>query len=270
MSVRSANSGGAGGVSIVVPVFREGPNLQRLIERSFCALEKAGMEGEMIIVDDDSGDESESVVSALQSRYPVQIHIRKGRRGLSSAVLEGFERAAFPILLVMDGDLQHPPEMIPELCRPLQDRKVDFVMATRYGPGGAIVQDWPWIRRFGSWVATKMARPLAPLTDPMSGFFALRRETWKDAATLNPIGYKIALELYVKSRCQRPVEVPITFGVREQGESKLTSGVFFRYLQHLFALYRFRRPGLVLLFALFLLAVIGGLIYAGRRVVLSA
>lgn len=254
-------TGESSGVSIVVPAFREGPNLRALIERSFAALGAAGRAGEMIIVDDDSGDESEAIVDELAERFPVRILVRRGRRGLSSAVIEGFEIATYPNLLVMDGDLQHPPEMIPQLAAALDDAAIDFAIATRYAAGGDVGRDWSLVRRLGSRVATLMARPLVPLSDPMSGFFAMRRVTWASTRGVSPIGYKIALELYVKAGCVNPVEIPISFGVRTAGKSKLTGGVFARYLWHLVSLYRYRYPVLSWMLPFSVILLIGVLVF---------
>ena len=227
-------------VSIIVPVYREGPNIEPLVRRSFAALHDARVEAEMILVDDDSGDQTVQIVERLASQFPVHITVRTGRRGLSSAVLHGFARAANDVLVVMDADLQHPPEAIPNLVRPIAAGQADIVFGSRYAPGGAIAGDWPILRRLGSRVATLLARPLVPVKDPMSGFFALHRDTWLRAAELNPMGYKIGLELAVKARCRRCLEVPITFSVRQAGTSKLTIRQQAQYLRQLVHLYWYR------------------------------
>ncbi len=226
--------------SIIVPTFREAPNIPQLIARVFSALGKAGIEAELIIVDDDSQDGTAEIVDGLQGRWPVRLIVRTHERGLSSAVLAGLREAKSDRFVVMDADLQHPPESVPDLLRELDREGCDFVIGTRYAATGAIDEDWPFFRRVVRRVATLMARPLVPLSDPMSGFFALRRETWREAAPLDPIGYKIALELYVKGRCRRPAEVPIRFAARAAGTTKLTLGEQVRYLRHLWRLYRFR------------------------------
>ncbi|MCH7814027.1 MAG: glycosyltransferase, partial [Planctomycetes bacterium] len=182
-------------------------------------------------------------VEELARRYRVRIVVRTGQRGLSSAVLRGFEESAGGVLVVMDADLQHPPECIPELVACITEDRADFVIGSRYVGLGAVDGDWPWHRRINSGVATWLARPLTKVRDPMSGFFALARETWQGAARLNPVGYKIGLELMVKARCRRCLEVPIAFADRHKGASKLTLGQQLRYLQHLLRLYRFRLIG---------------------------
>jgi dolichol-phosphate mannosyltransferase len=245
--------------SVIVPTFREAGNLAPLAERLFAATGDSGLHVEMIVVDDNSNDGTEDVVAELARRFPVRIVVRRNERGLSSAVIRGFEHARAERLVVMDADLQHPPERVPELVRRLGEDGCDFVIGTRYSGPGRIVADWPWHRRLASKVASLLARPLTPLSDPMSGFFAIRRERWQAAAAVNPIGYKIALELYVKARCRRPGEVPIEFGIRQAGESKLTGKVLVHYLLHLVQLYRFRFPWLIwVLGGIVLVALVGG------------
>lgn len=227
------------GASVIVPTYKEAPNLEPLTQRTFAALADAGFPVELLIVDDDSRDGTDEVVRKLAERFPVRLIVRTGERGLSGAVLRGFKEAAYDRFVVMDADLQHPPETIPQLLQQLDQPGCDFAIATRYA-GGVIGTDWPWLRKVGSKVATLMARPLTPVSDPLSGFFALRRETWKNAVGVSPIGYKIALELMVKAGCRNPREVPIEFAARTAGSSKLGAGVFWKYLVHLMRLYRFR------------------------------
>ena len=226
--------------SIIVPAFREAANIEALVQRLFAAAKTRGWHIELIIVDDDSRDGTVDIVERLQSQNDVRLIVRQGERGLSGAVLAGFAQARFEKLAVMDADLQHPPEVIPDLLEKLDDSHCDFVIATRYGLEGAIASEWPVRRRLASKLGTLMARPLAPLSDPMSGCFALTKETLHRAKRLDPLGYKIALELYVKCGCRRPCEVPIQFAARTAGESKAGFAEGVRFVRHLARLYRFR------------------------------
>ncbi|MEK7757078.1 MAG: polyprenol monophosphomannose synthase [Planctomycetota bacterium] len=230
--------------SIIVPTYREAPNIEPLVTRVFAAMTPTGIGVELIIVDDDSQDGTEQIVERLRERYPVRLVVRRGERGLSGAVLAGFREARFDRFVVLDGDLQHPPEMVPQLLARLDQGDCDFVIGTRYGRSGSVAADWSIVRRLGSAVATLLARPLARLSDPMSGFFALHRRTWEQAAPLDPIGYKIALELFVKGRCRQAAEMPIIFASRAAGASKASFAEGRRYLRHLWRLYRFRFPRL--------------------------
>ncbi len=230
-----------GGVSIIVPTYREAPNIEPLVQRVFAAIRGAGVDAELVIVDDDSQDGTDRIVEGLQRDYPVRLLVRRGERGLAGAVVAGLREARFERLVVLDADLQHPPELIPDILTALARDGCDFVMATRYAGRGSVAGDWPWHRRLASRVATWLARPVAPLSDPMSGFFALTRQAWERAAPhVDAIGYKIGLELYVKARCTRPVEVPINFAARHAGASKLGMATQWAYLRHLVRLYRFR------------------------------
>ncbi len=227
-------------VSIVVPTFREVPNIEPLVRRTFEAVRQAGIPAEMILVDDDSRDGTVETVGWLSSEFPVRVEVRTDRRGLSSAVLRGFELARGDVFVVMDADLQHPPELIPDLAQPVIEGRADMAFGSRYTPGGRIAERWPWHRRLASRVATLLARPLVPLRDPMSGFFALDRETWRRAEKLRPTGFKIGLELAVKARCKHLTEIPFRFAARSSGHSKLRLAQQFEYLEQLVRLYWFR------------------------------
>ncbi len=242
------------GASIIVPTYREAANVKNLTERLFAAMGPTGRPVELILVDDDSRDGIDKVVEELSRDHAVRLIVRTGERGLSTAVIAGFREAKFDRLVVLDADLQHPPETVPAVLDRLDVGDCDFVIASRFVEGASIAEDWPRMRRLASLIARWLAHPIAPLTDPMSGFFALHRSTWERAdppckqalpvSPVNPIGYKIALELYVKGRCRQPAEVPLQFAARAAGESKFGFAEQIRYLRHLTRLYRFRFPWL--------------------------
>lgn len=223
-------------ISVVVPTFREAKNLPVLVPAVAAAL---GTGYEVVVVDDDSNDGTEEACAQLAKEYPVRLIVRRGERGLSSAVLAGLRAAGGTHLVVMDADLSHPPDAIPALVAPLR-AGADFVIGSRYVRGGSTEEGWGVYRWLNSKVATLLARPLARVNDPMAGFFALTRERLALAQALDPIGYKIGLELLVKCGCRRVVEVPIHFRNRLHGESKLTLKEQINYLRHLLRLYRFR------------------------------
>lgn len=230
-------------LSIVVPTFGEADNLEPLTRRVFAATRGASIDAELIIVDDNSDDGSVAVIEGLQAEFPVQIIVRTQDRGLSTAVLRGFEAARGDTLLVMDADLSHPPERIPDLFKPIDTNAADFVIGSRYIDDGQ-TKDWPWLRKVNSLIATWLARPLTRAKDPMAGFFCLRRSTWRQADSLSPLGYKIGLELMIKGRCRNVVEIPIVFEDRHAGESKLTARQQLLYLLHLKRLYQYKFPSL--------------------------
>ncbi|NOT01471.1 MAG: polyprenol monophosphomannose synthase [Phycisphaerales bacterium] len=229
-------------ISIIVPTYREAANVAPLAERVFCALAAAGIGGELIIVDDQSDDGTPDIVRQLAVDRPIRLVQRTGPRGLALAVIDGFAAARHDVFVVMDADLQHPPEGIPELLRPIFDGRADMVFGSRHAPGGQIDDRWSLNRRVTSRLATLLTRPLLPtVTDPLSGFFALRRSVWLNAAGLQPRGYKIGLELAVRCRGARISEVPITFACRRAGRSKLGVAAKLAFVRQLIHLYAHRK-----------------------------
>lgn len=188
----------------------------------------------MVVVDDNSPDETEQNCNELASSHPLRLIIRKEERGLSTAVIAGMDAAEGDVLLVMDADLSHPPQAIPELYDAVKTQNADFVIGSRYVEGGSTEEEWGCFRKLNSRIATWLARPFTSVKDPMAGFFALPRfkfEHVRDA--LNPVGYKIGLELLVKCRCRHVIEIPIHFSDRTAGESKLSFREQLNYLNHL-------------------------------------
>jgi len=248
--------------TIIVPCYKEGGNVIPLVERVFAAVDKSKnynrKNTELIFVDDNSNDGTVEKVKELHTErgYPTRVIVRTTERGLSSAVLEGFAQAKGRCLLCMDGDLQHPPESVPALLDVLYEDNKEFVIGTRYGKGVEIDKNWPLHRRVISKTARLMARPLTPLSDPMTGFFGITKDALSRAGnTVNRQGFKICLELYTKCGIRSHGEVPFSFGVRTQGQSKLSGKVIFYYIQQLQQLYVSTAPQyLVLLFLLFLFA----------------
>ncbi len=229
-------------VSIIVPTLNEAANLPELLRRIDEAL--INIDYEVIVVDDNSQDQTPAVCVELAKTYPLTLLVRpEPKNGLSGAVLFGMAAALGKYLCVMDADLQHPPEKLPELLAPLRSGESDFIIGSRYMPGGSTETEWGILRKINSKIATYLARPFAGHTaDPMAGFFALKRETYQSARQLTPLGYKIALELMCKSGAKSVKEIPIHFGMRLKGESKLSLRQQFRYLEHLSRLYDFTFP----------------------------
>lgn len=236
-------------VSVIVPTFREAENLRLLLPALERVLSDAGLAHEIIVVDDDSKDGTEALIARLEAATPpvaVRLLVRRGERGLASAVVHGFRHGRGDILVCMDADLSHPPETIPALVAALQgDEPADFAIGSRYVAGGGTDAEWGIFRALNSRIATWLARPLTSARDPMAGFFALRRERFEQVAdTVNPIGYKIGLELLVRTRARRCVEIPIQFRDRRLGASKLSVRQQLLYLRQLGQLiaWKARRP----------------------------
>lgn len=232
-------------VSLIVPTYREAESLPVLLARVDAVRQAHGMTLEALIMDDDSQDGTTDVIDSLHFPW-VTLVTRTENRGLSPAVIDGFRRAKHSVFVVMDADLSHPPEKIPELVEAVAGG-ADFALGSRYVPGGETEEGWGLFRWLNSRLAVLLARPLTTLRDPMSGFFAIPRDVFERAEpNLNPIGYKIGLEVLVKGRCENVFETPIRFANRQAGESKLTLAEQVRYVRHLVRLYRFvltRRGG---------------------------
>jgi dolichol-phosphate mannosyltransferase len=222
-------------ISIIVPAYKEKDNIEPLVEGIQKSLAK--YDYEIVIVDDNSADGSEELVNDLAKKYPVKIIVRKNKRGLSSAVVDGIAATDSEFVIVMDADLQHPPEVLPEIAKALENH--DFVMGSRYVKGGS-PGDWKLSRKIVSKVATLMALPIAPkIKDPMSGFFGFKRSV-VDLPSLSPTGWKIGLEILVRSKFKTVTEVPYTFVARARGESKLSRRIMGEYVRQLMDLYSFK------------------------------
>ncbi len=227
-------------VSIIVPTYCEAANLPRLVERLVAMRESSGLDLDVIVVDDDSQDGTEELFNELAHPW-IRLVIRREDRGLSQSVLEGLSQASGDYVVVMDADLSHPPEAIPGMLARLEAGD-EFVIGSRYVPGGSTDAAWGVYRYLNSKVATWLARPFTRAKDPMAGFFAFRRSALASAAPLNPIGYKIGLELIVKCGLRRIGEVPIHFADRTAGHSKLNFKEQLRYLQHVRRLFVWKHP----------------------------
>ena len=228
----------SGPVSVVVPTYREASAVAELVERVGGVLRTAGLDWELLLVDDDSNDGVERVVAELGARWPVRLHVRRcPPRDLARSVLLGFRLARFDRVAVMDADLSHPPDSLPDLLAAL-DGGAEMALGSRYAAGGAVDRGWSWARAAGSRLATAMARPLVTCGDPLSGFFAMDRTDLPSRDLLHPQGYKIALELMVRGGL-RVREVPISFQNRQVGRSKMNWRVAAQYLRQLLRLHGF-------------------------------
>ncbi len=216
---------GAPELSIIVPTFNEYENVAALVDKLKACL--AGQRWEVIFVDDDSPDGTAARVRELAAEEPrVRCIQRLGRRGLSSACIEGMLSSSAPFLAVLDADLQHDERLLPRMLEELKRGGADIVVASRYAPGGGI-GDWDAGRARMSRIATRLSRILVPadLSDPMSGFFMVRRAAFESAVRdLSAIGFKIMADLFASApQPLRFVELPYQFGPRNAGRSKLDS-----------------------------------------------
>ena len=230
-------------VSIIIPTYNESENICPLLDSISENLPNTNTEA--IIVDDNSPDGTASLVERYKKSmkkfadFSISVIQRKDKRGLSSAILHGIEKAKGEFIIVMDSDFSHPPNLIPQMIQTLQQTKYDIVVASRYIKGGAI-KGWPFKRKIISKGATKIARTGLKINtnDPMSGFFAFRKHIL-DGIKFDAIGYKILLEMLVKIKGVTVKEIPYTFSDRKYGSSKLGASTILDYCKAVWKLYRY-------------------------------
>jgi dolichol-phosphate mannosyltransferase len=229
--------------SIVIPTYNEAGGIEKLL-RALDALFKANdLDGEIIVVDDNSPDGTGAILDRLAAELPVRPLHRPGKLGLSSGVIDGWKiaRAESVALGAMDADFSHDITVLPQMVRALEYGTYGLAVGSRYVPGGGIT-NWPRRRIIMSRVACALARPLTNLKDVTSGYFLVRREAL-DGVRLDPIGFKIGLEVIAKARYGKAVEIPYVFTDRVVGQSKLNQKEIFNYLKQLRKLYAARLLG---------------------------
>jgi dolichol-phosphate mannosyltransferase len=224
-------------LAIVVPTYNERDRLADLVKGIFAACTAEGVDGELVIVDDNSPDGTGALADELAARHRITVVHRAGKLGLGTAVIEGFATANAPIVGVIDADLSHPPALLPRMLAVMQSASADFVVGSRYIPGGG-TRDWGLGRLLMSRFACVMARGVTPIRDATSGFFLVRRDLARDVR-IAAGGFKICLELLVRGRPSSVVEVPYVFAGRTAGESKMNLKEALGYLEQLKQLRRF-------------------------------
>ncbi|MFF1421808.1 glycosyltransferase [Streptomyces sp. NPDC058280] len=227
-----------GAVTVIIPTFNEAGNVRELLRQLTDAV-PARLPCEVLFVDDSTDDTPEVIAAAAQDcPFPVGvIHRDTPEGGLGGAVVEGLKAAGSDWIVVMDADLQHPPALVPDLVAAGERESADLVVASRYLAGGSRAGLAGGYRVAVSRAATWLTKGMFPgrlrgISDPMSGFFAIRRSAVTSEA-LRPLGYKILLELTVRCRPESPAEVPFVFRDRFAGESKSTAREGLRFLRHL-------------------------------------
>ncbi len=226
--------------SLVIPTYLEAGNINKII-RTLSSLLDESIPGdyELIVVDDNSPDGTWEVALSTISEFPqLRVMRRENERGLSSAVIRGWQKARGRILGVIDGDLQHPPHILLQLISAIE-KGTDLAVASRHVEGGG-VSSWSFIRRLLSRGAQMLGLVILPrvtgrVSDPMSGYFMVRRSCVEDI-TFNPIGYKILLEVLGRGRINQIAEVGYVFCERQDGESKVSWKHYVDYIRHLLRL----------------------------------
>jgi dolichol-phosphate mannosyltransferase len=223
--------------SIVIPTYNEADGIEKLLRALVAVFHTHGLDGEIIVVDDNSPDGTGDVVERLSRELPVRCLHRGGKLGLSSAVIDGwrYARSESVALGAMDADFSHDVNALPKMVQALESGEYGLAVGSRYVPGGGIA-NWPLHRVITSRVACWLARPLTRVKDVTSGYFLVQRDALA-GARLDPIGFKIGLEVIVKARYGKAVEIPYVFTDRVAGTSKLNEKEILNYLKQLGRLY---------------------------------
>jgi dolichol-phosphate mannosyltransferase len=226
-------------LALVIPTLCEEENIGGLLSHVRSVLDPLGLPYEILVVDDDSTDGTGTVVSAIAREDPrVRLLVRKGQRGLSGAILYGWEHTDAAILGVMDADLQHPPELLPKLLAAMHNGR-EIAIGSRYIPGGGVA-GWNPVRKLLSsaavWATWPLQKAKLRAWDPMSGFFMVHRRCL-DQLQFQSDGFKLLLEILVRGRIQSLQEIPYAFGARSRGASKANLKVGWDYAKLLGWLY---------------------------------
>ena len=231
-------------VSIIIPTYNESENIIRVL-KSIGEHLPEGIAAETLVIDDNSPDGTGKIVedyitdSHNEIGYTIEVIHRKTKRGLSSAILDGIQHSTGETIVIMDSDFSHPPKIIPQLVEEIETSKCDIVIASRFIPGGAI-NGWSTKRKLISKTAKGIAKAGLGVneSDPMSGFFAFKRKIL-DGIKFDAIGYKMLLEILVKTKGAKVKEIPYTFTDRTRGSSKLDSSTMLDYVKSVWRLYRY-------------------------------
>ena len=226
--------------ALIIPTLNEAGNITSVLDRAVSALSHVEPPWEILVVDDESNDGTAQTVDRYGASEPrVRLVTRAGQRGLAGAITYGWAQTDADLIGVMDADLQHPPELLPNLIAAVANG-ADLAIASRYAAGGS-VENWNWARKAVSRVAVSASRPvqkqILKVKDPMSGFFIVRRECIA-GLEFQPTGFKLLLEILSKGRIDSVAEVPFTFAARHSGASKANAMTAVHYFVLLYKLSR--------------------------------
>lgn len=221
-------------VSIVVPTFNESKNIESLVKEIKTNVPKI----EIVIVDDNSPDGTGKLADNIsrKTKNVVVVH-RYDKKGLGSAILDGFEASHGDVVGVIDADFSHPPFLLPKMIEKI-DEGYDLVIGSRYVKDGGI-ENWQFTRRIVSKTAIKLSRFLTNVKDPVSGFFLVKKSSIKDVK-LSSRSWKVLLDIIVKGKYSKAAEIPFIFTTRKEGKSKIAAKEYMNYILHLAELSRFK------------------------------
>jgi dolichol-phosphate mannosyltransferase len=224
--------------ALIIPTLNEVGNITAVLNRALAALSKLNFPWEILVVDDESYDGTAQAVQTYGgSDSRIRLVRRNGKRGLAGAITYGWTQTDADLVGAMDADLQHPPELLPELLAAISNG-ADIAIASRYASGGSVGK-WNWGRQAVSRVAISASRAVQKrqIKDPMSGFFVLRRECIS-GMEFQPTGFKLLLEILAKARINSVAEVPFKFATRQSGVSKANAMTALHYFVLLYRLSR--------------------------------
>jgi dolichol-phosphate mannosyltransferase len=224
-------------LSIIIPTFNEEENIQDTIQKISHTLRLTTTLFEIIVVDDSSTDKTQQItIDLIARKYPVVLITRTKDPGLSQSVMEGINKARGNVVVVTDADLSHDVTLIPQMYNEIKNNNTDIVIGSRYMPTGGI-KDWPLKRRIISWGATFLSKILFPqIADPVSGFFAIKKDLVLHTPSIRPKGYKILLEFLGKCQWRSLKEIPYVFQNRKLGESKLKTTTMVDFIKQLISI----------------------------------
>jgi len=219
--------------ALVVPTLNEAENISVLLERTVSVMPQTHMSWEIIVVDDESADDTVQKVLACAEVEPrIRLLIREGKHGLAGAICYGWKQTDAALIGVMDADLQHPPELLPRLVSAVRNG-VDIAIASRYVESDTLHSDWSLLRRVISRISVLASIPFQRrqlrVKDPLSGFFVLRHEC-VDRIEFQPEGFKLLLEILARGHVQTVTEVPFKFATRTRGRSKANAMTVIHYV----------------------------------------
>lgn len=221
-------------ISLIIPTLNEEKNITILLSSINKNLKD--IQHEIIIVDDNSSDNTKNEALKFKKAnkgHNIHFFIHHGKKDLSKSIVLGIEKSKGNIIIVMDADLSHPTNKLMKMINLIRYNHADIVVGCR-----DYVEKWEIHRKFISKLGTLLAKPLTNIRDPLSGFFAFRKDILTNKI-LNPLGYKILLEIIVKSDYKKIIEIGYIFKNRESGKSKLNTKIMFYYLIHLTKLYNY-------------------------------
>ena len=213
-------------ISLIIPTYNEAKNIPFLIEEIFTVVDKSKINLEFIIVDDNSPDGTGKIAESLADKYPIKVINRSRKLGLGTAVMDGFKLSGREFVGAMDGDMSHNPDILNQMIASLIDN--DIVIGSRF-ENESKVENWGLHRRIISGTGVFMARILAGVNDPLSGYFFMKKDVI-NGVNLKTKGYKILLEILVKGKYKRVKEFPYTFRMRKYSMSKLNTKEFLLFL----------------------------------------